>query len=452
MNLKKNIETHKKQISNTGYNPGSGPVEDKIVVVADDFTGANDTGVQFSKRNLSSTVIINIKDISKSLNNCNVLIIDTESRFDNKEKAYKKSFETGTILKKEKIKYVYKKLDSTLRGNIGAEIAGLMDSMDFQYAVVAPAFPSNQRITKNGMVYIKGILLAETEISNDPRTPVKESFIPKIISQQTDKKIGTLDLNEVRAGEQNLIKKLQNLITGKIQIIVIDAQEESDLELIATVTASMKERVLFVGSPGFAEFLPKCLGLQKERKINVVLAGSVSEITRKQIDFVSEKLPVRVIDVDTEKLFSGEQLHEKLRIMAIVKESSQKGIDTIIRSAPSGDSVARSVILGQNYELKADDVSEIIASFLGEIGSEIIHTIKINGILMTGGETAIKTVLALKISGTNIINEIDPGIPFGHFIEEDYKNITVVTKAGSFGSEEAIYKVLTFLKKKSNNG
>jgi uncharacterized protein YgbK (DUF1537 family) len=449
MNLKKNIERHKKQISNTGYKSGSGTVEDKIVVVADDFTGANDTGVQFSKRDLRSIVILNNENISKSLKNCKVLIIDTESRFDNKENAYRKTYELGKILKKENIKYIYKKLDSTFRGNIGAEISGLMDSLEFKYAILVPAFPSNQRITKNGMVYVKGRLLSETEIANDPRTPVNESFIPKIVSQQTDKKTEIIDFNEVLAGKENLIQKVHQLMNNGIQIIVIDAQDDSDLDLIASATASMKERILFTGSPGFAEYLPKYLGFKKEKEINVVIAGSVSEITRKQIDYAKARLPVKVIDIETEKIFNGEQHIEKGRIIEIVKESSREGIDIIIRSAPSADSVSRSVKLGQSYGIQGDSVSEIIACFLGEIAGDIINAIKINGLLLTGGETAIKTVQSLNISGTIVHNEIQPGIPYGQFIEEKYKNITVVTKAGGFGSEDAIFQTLTFLKRES---
>jgi len=451
MNLKKNIVRHKRQISNTGSKSGSVTIEDKIVVVADDFTGANDTGVQFSKRNLKSMVIFNNENISKSLKNCKVLIIDTESRFDDMKNAYRKTYELGKILKNENIKYIYKKLDSTFRGNIGAEISGLMDSLEFKYAVLVPAFPSNQRITKNGMVYLKGRLLSETEISNDPRTPVKESFIPIIVSQQTDKKIEIIDFNEVHAGRENLIQKVLHLINNGIQIIVIDAQDDSDLDLIASVTASMNERILFTGSPGFAEYLPKYLGFIKDKEINIVIAGSVSEITRKQIDYAKGRLPVRVIDVDTEKLFTGEQDIEKGRIMEIVKESSQESADVIIRSAPLADSVSRSVILGQSYGLQGDSVSEIIASFLGEIASDIINAIKINGLLLTGGDTAINTVKSLNISGTIICNEIQPGIPYGHFIEEQYKNIIVVTKAGGFGSEDAIFQTLTFFKSKSKN-
>ena len=60
----------------------------------------------------------------------------------------------------------------------------------------------------------------------------------------------------------------------------------------------------------------------------------------------------------------------------------------------------------------------------------------------------LKAVEHLSMSGTLIQDEILPGIPFGHFIEDQYKNITIVTKAGGFGEEDAIVRVLNFLKKR----
>ena len=53
-----------------------------------------------------------------------MLVLNTESRFDNAETAYRKAYDTGKIVLPEQIKYFYKKLDSTMRGNIGAEISG----------------------------------------------------------------------------------------------------------------------------------------------------------------------------------------------------------------------------------------------------------------------------------------------------------------------------------------
>jgi D-threonate/D-erythronate kinase len=439
------IARKRKIALNAKNNAGSGTDEEKILVVADDFTGANDTGVQFSKRKLKSIVITNKDKIIKSLRDCDVLVIDTESRFDDREMAYKKAFEIGKIIKEKNIRCIYKKLDSTFRGNIGAEISGLMDSLEIEHAIIVPAFPSNQRVTKNGMVYVKGKLLAEKEVADDPRTPVRESYMPKIISQQTDKSIGLINFKDVQAGERTLIQKVQQHINNGIRMIIIDAQSDEDLDLIASVTAPMKKRNLFVGSPGLAEYLPKYLEFKNEKKCNVVFAGSVSEVTREQIDYAITRLAVTLIDIEIEKLFTGEQHEEKIRILNIVKESSCKGRDIIVRTAPSKAFVSETFEKGQKYGLSGSDVSEIIACFLGEIAREIIQGIEVNGILITGGDTAIKIAQALNISGVIIRDEIQSGIPFGCFIEEQYKHITIVSKAGGFGSTDAIFQVLNYL-------
>ena len=433
-------QTAQVKLEKTGMRGGG-----KILIVADDFTGANDTGVQFSKRNLKSIVITDKDKIVKTLNNCDVLVIDTESRSEGRESAYNKIFETGKAVRSENIKCIYKKLDSTFRGNIGAEIDGLMDSLEIQYTVLVPAFPSNRRITKNGMVYVNGTLLSETEVSADPRTPVRESFIPKIISQQSEKSTGLIDFNDVKAGKDRLIQKLQQYMNENTRIIIIDALDDEDLDLIASVTAPLKQKVLFAGSPGFAEFLPKYLDPAREGKISIVIAGSVSDVTRKQIDYANESLKITLIDVETEKLFSGQQQQERNRIIDIVRESSLKGLDVIIRSAPSMNSVSISTGQAQKYDLSVNSVSETIAVFLGDLARDIIREIKIKGILLTGGDTAIKTAKALKVSGTIIHDEIEAGIPYGSFIEEEYKDILVVSKAGGFGSEKAISGILEFL-------
>jgi len=417
----------------------------KVLVIADDLTGSNDTGVQFSKRKLKSIVITDKNNIIKLLNDCDVLVVDTESRFDSSENAYKKTYDIGRKVKTKNIKCIYKKFDSTLRGNIGGEISGLMDSLEIMHTVIVPAYPSNNRITKNGMVFIKGVLLAETEFADDPKTPVRESFIPNIISRQTDKSIGLISLNDVRAGEQNLTQKIQQHMHNRMQMIIIDAENDEDMDLIASVTAPMKEKVLFAGSSGFAEFLPKYLDKGIERKINVVIAGSISEVTSEQIDYANRRLTLTLINVETEKLFTGEQPKEMSRIMDIVKKSSQKGEDIIIRSAPSKDFVSGSFEQGKKYGLTRFDVSETIALFLGEIARNIIQEIKINGLVLTGGDTAIKVAQSLNISGVIINSEIQPGIPCGRFIEEQYKDISIVTKAGGFGSEDALCQVLDFL-------
>jgi uncharacterized protein YgbK (DUF1537 family) len=438
------IARRKRRSAEPANKPVTESDDKKILIVADDFTGANDTGVQFSKKKLKSLVITDKDNIIRSLENCDVLVFDTESRFNDREKAYKKTFDLGQIAKSQKIRCIYKKFDSTFRGNIGAELDGLMDSMEIRNAIVVPAYPSNQRLTKNGMVYVKDQLLEETEISDDPRTPVRKSFIPDILSLQTNKRIGLIDFNDVHEGKQNLIQKVEEHMNNNIQIIIIDALNDEDLSDSLCYSAP-KESVLFAGSPGFAEFLPKYLYPDDEKKISIVIAGSVSEVTRKQIEYANERSALTIIDLEVDKLLAGNQSQEMKRIIDIVKVSSVKGDDIIIRSARSKPFVSECIELGKKYGLTGSDVSEIIALFLGEIARDIIQVVKINGILLTGGDTAIKTAQSLKISGTIIHDEIEAGIPYGHFIEDQYRNITIVSKAGGFGSEDAIYRVLKFL-------
>ena len=157
-------------------------------------------------------------------------------------------------------------------------------------------------------------------------------------------------------------------------------------------------------------------------------------------------MSVPVIDVEIGKLFTEERPVEMKRITDLITQYSLKGEDVIVRSASTKEIVTWSFETGQKYGLSRLNVSELIASFLGEIARFVIQEIKINGILLTGGDTAIKAVESLSVSGTLIKDEILPGIPYGHFIEDQYKNITVVTKAGGFGEEDAIVKVLKYLR------
>lgn len=444
------IAKRNKRIKKHPDKENSRKTKEKIVVVADDFTGANDVGGQFCKKNLKTIITTNKDNINKILSDCDVLIIDTESRFDNKDNAYKKNYEIGLKLKKEKLQGVYKKLDSTFRGNIGGEISGLMDSMEYKHAVIVPAYPANHRTTRDGMVYVRGELLAETEVAIDPRTPVKDSFIPAIISQQTDKRIDTVNIDEILKGKDNLTQKLRHIMNTGTQIIVIDALNESDLDLVAQVTGPLKEQILFAGSSGFAEYLPGYMDLNIEKKINVVIAGSASEITRQQVDYAKDRLPLTLIDIQPAELFTDGFAREKNRIMSIVKESSAERKDIIIRSSGSAASVTRSFEEGRRCGLDHDNVCEIIACFLGEIAGDIIQQVKINGMLITGGDVAIKTAQRLNSSGTIVLDEILPGIPCGHFLEDQYKNVTIITKAGGFGNEDTIFRALNFLNNHKN--
>ena len=200
-------------------------------------------------------------------------------------------------------------------------------------------------------------LLEETEFANDPKNPVKESFIPKVISRQTDKKTAVIIYDYIHAGRQTLIEKLQHHLNAGIQIIVFDAKEEKDIDLIASVISEIKMKVLFAGCSGLAEYLAKYLEIKKSNKSSVVIAGSVSEVTRRQIDFAVHYLPVKLVDIETEKLFSDERNREKKRILELVEESVSTRRRSYNKKRPSRDAVAKSFETGEQYGLDRFKVS-----------------------------------------------------------------------------------------------
>lgn len=435
----------KSQTMINGNGPGQVP-DEKIIIVADDFTGASDTAVQFAKKGLKSLVINDIDNISKSLDGCDVLAINTGSRADSRDTAYRKTYSAGSMLKGRNIKLIYKKIDSTMRGNIGAELSGLMDSLKTDISVIVPSLPDQGRTVVNGNLYVKGVLLSDTEFSTDPGTPVRESYIPAIISQQSDKKTAVINYDRVIEGENILAEDIRQLIDDNVRIIVIDAREKEDLRIIASSLACMNEKILMAGSMGLAEFIPEYFFAEKIRKANIVVAGSVSNVTLSQLDYLKANSDAVRIDINIPDLFTTGKTMEKERIHNILHDSYIKGNDVIIRSARVHDDAEKSFEAGKDYGLNRSEVSDIIASFLGDIAADIIREHRINGMLLTGGDIAMKTATSLNVSGLIVEREILPGIPSGYFSDPAYSDIKIITKAGGFGGEDAIYKVLEFLR------
>ncbi len=417
---------------------------EKLLVIADDLTGANDTGVQFIRKKLKCTVITKPENMAGTIKESDVVIVDTESRSDSREDAYRKAFKTGKISISHNFKYVYKKIDSTMRGNLGAEISGLMDSMEFREAVLAPALPVYGRTTRNGYVYVNGSLLEETETARDPKTPVFNSYIPDIISQQCDKKTAVISIEDVRKGKVFLMNRIREEQKNGAAVVIADAIDEKDLDTLASAVVSLDKKILFVGSTGFARHLSEHFKIREKKKPNIVIAGSVSQTTMSQLNHTIANTDISVIDTVTEKILSKRRNQEKARILKIVKEDTGKGKNIIIRSAATREVVDQSFETGRNYNLDSFKVSESIASFLGEIARDIIQGVEINGVLITGGDIAIKTSRCLLASGIIINGEILPGIPYGQFTDEHLKNIKIATKAGGFGEENAVTEILKF--------
>lgn len=109
----------------------------KLAVIADDLTGANDTGVQFSKHGISTIVVFQLDALESAAEKADVVVVNTDSRLCAPRSAYYWVRLAAEALKKMGISRIYKKIDSAFRGNIGAELDGAMDAFG------APSFNYN---------------------------------------------------------------------------------------------------------------------------------------------------------------------------------------------------------------------------------------------------------------------------------------------------------------------
>jgi len=412
-------------------------------VIADDFTGACDVAVQFKKQGLETIVltagasIIGFKDVS------DVVVIDTETRNLTPKDAYRKVRKAVKLLRRNGVKLIYKKIDSTLRGNVGAEINAVIDELHVEAVIVTPAFPDQKRTVINGHLLINNVPVEETEYSRDPLSPVSSSKVSLVIEKQARKKVGEIYLSHVRRDVDSFIKEIQRQFeTGK-KIIVVDAESESDLERIAK--ASLALNILPCGSAGLASALSSQLA--GELKV-LIVSGSVNSVTLKQIETAVKKLNLKIIQPCISGiLFDEEKL--KNASNALVKEAERILAEeraVIIRLADSESLISMIQEAEKRCGMTKLQVADLLLSTLSRAVRRILDKYSFSSLILIGGDTSIRIMDALGAKAIRSEGEILPGIPSGRIIGGIYEGMRVITKAGGFGDDDTLVKIMNSLK------
>lgn len=421
----------------------------KIAVIADDLTGANDTGVQFAKQGLATVVLMGVSHFAGGAD-ADVIVIDTNSRALPAAEAYARAAEAACLLSSGSFAAIYKKIDSTLRGNLGPEIDAIMDVGGQELAVVAPAFPKNGRITVGGLHFLNGLPLEATEIARDPKLPVRESHIPSLLAAQTKRRVGHIDRKTVLAGSEAIAAKLAGLKNDGVAIAVCDAWQDDQLRSLAAAIVTFGRPVLWVGSAGLAEYLPAACGLQGDpgkRAPVAVIAGSISGATRGQVAKLSEQADVVYIMINPAALLVADLCQGEInRCCAAAAAALKSGRNVVLASGYSDDVVDLAKEKAMALGLDGKETGDRIAVALGEIGRVIASEQTIGGLVLTGGDIAVAVCGALGAVGIKVVREVAPGIPLGELQGGVRDGLKVVTKAGAFGNEDALVKALEILR------
>lgn len=432
----------------------------KLGVLADDLTGAMDAGMQLMKKGYSVCVTADVNKIDSLDSDTQVLIVDTESRNIPPNEALKKVKASAQALMAAGFELVYKKVDSTLRGNIGAEF----DALSFTNMIIlfAPALPFNKRATVNGTHFVDGKKLEETELSKDPFSPIYKSYIPDIIADQSDLKTDVIDIETVRSGKKMLAQKIEEAALSGVSILVIDAIDSGDLITIAGAVNRVSKKVLLCGSAGLFSYLDSIIAYSIEeagktrrlpyRKSNspiVVLSGSPAKMSKEQIKAAIENDPdnIEVINIDRDKIFSYDEeirSQEYRRLESIIDSVITTKKDIIVDAA--GEAKEKILDLTKNDPDRRNWESSQVQSILSHTGRYILSKTKVRGLVLFGGDTALTLSRDLSASGIEIIREVEPYIPAGLLIGGDADSLPVITKAGGFGNPKSLINIINFLK------
>lgn len=325
-----------------------GITKPSILVVADDFTGANDAGVSLAQ--VGHTVDVAFEMHYRG--DASVWVINSNSRaMDPKLAAMKITSLMSHLPLANNPPLVIKKIDSTLRGNIGAEIEALMKACGITGAVVAPAFPQAGRITVAGECWVNGVRITETEFASDPKTPVLSARIADIIRLQT-----AIPCQPVT------VSQLSHLSYEQPWISVIDAQTDSDLDRIAAAVMQAKQPLLLVGSAGICDAVARRSAIMPPPTVLAII-GSMSEIAQRQIATLHSHPRITQIYVDVEHILAGNASDYDARIV----QALQKGDHCIVHTC--NDSVARHQIdiLCQRWQMSRAALGKKFAGFLANL-------------------------------------------------------------------------------------
>lgn len=418
----------------------------RFAVIADDITGACDSGIQFRKQGLKTTVMIITEKERVIVGDSDVFVFNTHSRSDSPSTAYAKVRSATKAIRKMKIRFIYKKMDSTLRGNVGQEIDAVMDEACVEFAVLAPAFPANHRVTVGGYQLVNQFPLSETEFAHDFVNPVSESHIPSLLQNQSKRQVGYVDLSTVMKGAESVRNEFKNQMDKGKQIVVVDATSSRQLAVIVEAAMSSGVR-LFCGSAGLAKELSRILEV-KPHEPALVISGSLSEVTKHQILRARDDLKCRVFVADVRKILKSDMTRvEEIKNLANKVQSSIKnGEDTIVTTMELEDFGAICKQRADAVSIRSKKLARLLSMALAEIVTHVLNRGGACGLVLTGGSTATDIFLAMGVTQLVVESEVAPGIPFSRLVGGEYDGMGVVTKAGAFGDENAITESIRFLK------
>jgi D-threonate/D-erythronate kinase len=400
-----------------------------LLVIADDLTGALDTGVQFARAGVRTKVVTH-GHLARVLQACGepVLVVDTESRHLAADQAGSRVASCVRAARARGVDRFYKKTDSTLRGNVGAELAALVAASGGRELSFVPALPNAGRVTRSGVQLVDGVPLHESSFTRDPREPVHGTSVAAIIGSQS--RIPVVTVGRGAAAVREPARRGQSFIAA------YDAETDEDLAAIACRLASCEMPHLTAGCSGFAAFLPRLHDLPTGpleraalRPALLVVSGSLHERSLGQLRRAELRgMPSLELDAEAVAQSGGRRAAAR----TILGQLRERGM-MIVRTRP--------------YLSSRQPEAEAMLRNMGTLVGDIVDSAIVSTIAVFGGDTAFAVVEALGIRGLEPVREICQGTVASRALPGSHAAavLHLVTKAGGFGPVDVVERIVDAL-------
>lgn len=397
------------------------------LILADDLTGANDSGVAFARRGLDTLTAT----VPGAMPPAAVWVISSASRAMPPSQAAERV--RGVLrdvlagLPPDQVPKIYKKIDSALRGNPAEELLAVLQAIGARRVLIAPALPVQGRTVQAGQVFWRGVPLAQTEFQDQIRTDnLFDLFQPAAMLAS----LRVLGIDTVQQGAAACVEAMWRYPDG---VWIADALRDTDMDALAQAAQEAQIQVL-CGSAGLANAVARAVPHtgrvpawpQPGSHPGILVAGSRSRVAAGQIEVVLRQGGCS-LELPDAFLVNG----EPGCLDALMAQVAQDGIHPIVLSLHAlPDDPAR---------------ADMLIARLGAAAAELSRRYRPAGLVLTGGDTAGAVCAALQARLIQLEGETEPGIVWGRLVDGDVPGLIVVTKAGSFGGPDSLARALAFL-------
>ncbi|MFC3690946.1 four-carbon acid sugar kinase family protein [Chenggangzhangella methanolivorans] len=405
------------------------------LILADDLTGAADCAIAFGRRGLAAAVSWGVATDDRG-SRPPVFSYDADSRGMTGEAAGRRHVRAlSEHLERDRV--LFKKIDSTLRGQPAAEtaatIAHLRSHGRSGFGVFAPAFPATGRTTVDGRILVSGGALEDTETWKRDHTYDSADLTEALASAEVAAEKVLLPV--VRGEEAALVAALESIAAKGDVVAVCDAESDADLAAVAKASLALSTQPFFIGSAGLAHALAAVAPLEPTPSPRLaptangtlIVVGSLAASSRSGARKLVESGAVSYVPASPEVLLAGDR-----------DGRADLGRD-VARRLSAGEDVLVEILMGESVDMSIGaSLAAGLASALEAVPPAV------GAFAATGGETAAALLSRFGVTGIRLADEIEPGVSLGLTLGE--LSVPIATKAGAFGDEMSITRIAERLK------